>query len=137
MPSTDIRREIDTIMGRAKSNSYTSQFEMDLEISRLVKTAHDGHLAFQLCSQSIFTYQIDMPLVSISTDGLALPQVYALGMLGSLSLSKRRTNMSDDAKLQKVDPDAVSPLVSINGTNVATYLESYANHQNLQDRDAQ
>lgn len=50
---------------------------------------------------------------------------------------KSRTNMSDDAKLQKVDPDAVSPLVSINGTNVATYLESYANGQNLQDRDAQ
>lgn len=137
MPSTDIRREIDTIMDRAKSNSYTSQFEMDLEINRLVKTAHDGHLAFQLCSQSIFTYQIDMPLVSISTDGLALPQVYALGMLGTISPSKRRTNMSDDAKLQKVDPDAVSPLVSINGTNVATYLESYANDQNLQDRDAQ
>ena len=45
--------------------------------------------------------------------------------------------MTGDAKLQKVDPDAVSPLVSINGTNVATYLESYANDQNLQDRDAQ
>ncbi|KAJ5171067.1 Interphotoreceptor retinol-binding [Penicillium coprophilum] len=121
MPSTDIMGEIDTIMAKAKSNSYTSQFEMDLEITHLIRTAHDGHLAFQLCSQSIFTYQIDMPLVSISKDGLSLPQVYALG----------------DAKLQKVDPDAVSPLVSINGTNVATYLESYANDQNLQDRDAQ
>ncbi|KAJ5824820.1 Interphotoreceptor retinol-binding [Penicillium robsamsonii] len=121
MPSTDIMGEIDTIMAKAKSNSYTSQFEMDLEINHLIRTAHDGHLAFQLCSQSIFTYQIDMPLVSISTDGLALPQVYALG----------------DAKLQKNDPDAVSPLVSINGIAVATYLESYSNDQNLQDRDAQ
>jgi hypothetical protein len=78
-----------------------------------------------------------MPLVSISTDGLALPQVYALGMLGSISVSKPQTNMPGDAKLQKVDPDAVSPLVSINGTNVATYLESYSSDQNLQDRDAQ
>ncbi|KXG54378.1 Interphotoreceptor retinol-binding [Penicillium griseofulvum] len=121
MPSTDIMGEIDTIMAKARSNSYTSQFEMDLEINHLIKTAHDGHLAFQLCSQSIFKYQIDMPLVSISTDGLALPQVYALG----------------DAKLQKVNPDAVSPLVAINDTDVATYLESYANDQNLQDRDAQ
>jgi hypothetical protein len=32
MPSTDIMKGIDTIMGKAKSNSYTSQFEMDLEI---------------------------------------------------------------------------------------------------------
>lgn len=45
--------------------------------------------------------------------------------------------MPDDAKLQKIDPDAVSPLVSINGTDVATFLESYAKDQNLQDRDAQ
>jgi len=27
--------------------------------------------------------------------------------------------------------------MSINGTDVATFLESYANGQNLQDRDAQ
>ncbi|EKV10044.1 Peptidase S41 family protein [Penicillium digitatum] len=121
MPSTDIMGEIDIIMGKAKSKSYASQFEMDLEINHLITTAHDGHLVFQLCSQSIFTYQIDMPLVSISTDALALPQVYTL----------------DDAKLQKIDPDAVSPLVSINGTDVATFLESYAKDQNLQDRDAQ
>lgn len=137
MPSTDIMGKIDTIMSKAKNNSYTSQFEMDLEINHLIKTAHDGHLAFQLCSQSIFTYQIDMPLVSISTDGLALPQVYALGMFGPISVSKLRINMPGDAKLHKVDPDAVSPLVSINGTDVATYLESYASNQNLQDRDAQ
>lgn len=88
MPSTDIMGGIDIIIDKAKSNSYTSQFEMDLEINHLIKTAHDGHLAFQLCSQSIFTYQIDMPLVSISTDGLALPQVYVLGMFRPVYISK-------------------------------------------------
>ncbi|KAJ5787808.1 Interphotoreceptor retinol-binding [Penicillium paradoxum] len=121
MPSTDILRDIETILDKAKSNSYKSQFEMDLELNHLIKSAHDGHLAFQLCSQSIFTYQVDMPLVSISTDGLALPEVYALG----------------DAKLQKSGSKAVSPLVSINGTDVAKYLELYADGQTLQDRDAQ
>lgn len=87
MPSTDIMGEIDIIMGKAKSKSYASQFEMDLEINHLITTAHDGHLVFQLCSQSIFTYQIDMPLVSISTDALALPQVYTLGMFSPISVS--------------------------------------------------
>lgn len=80
MPPTDILGGINAILGKVKSNGYTSQFEMDLELNHLIKSAHDGHLAFQLCSQSIFTYQIDMPLVSISTDGLALPKVYALSM---------------------------------------------------------
>lgn len=68
------------MLDKAKSNVYSSQFEMDLEVNHLIKSAHDGHLSFQLCSQSIFTYNIDMPLVSVSTDGLALPHVYALGM---------------------------------------------------------
>jgi hypothetical protein len=87
MPPTDILGGIDNILGKVKSNSYTSQFEMDLEITHLIKTAHDGHLVFQLCSQSIFTYQIDIPLVSISTDGLALPQVYTLGTTDSTLIS--------------------------------------------------
>ncbi|KAJ5542659.1 Interphotoreceptor retinol-binding [Penicillium sp. DV-2018c] len=121
MPPTDILGGLDTILDNVKSNRYTSQFEMDSDISHLIRTAHDGHLVFQLCSQSIFTYQIDMPLVSISTDGLALPQLYTL----------------DDAKLQRNGSKAVSPLVSINGTDAATYLELYAAGQNLQDRDAQ
>ncbi|CAI7617654.1 unnamed protein product [Penicillium bialowiezense] len=121
MPPADILGGIDTIITKAKNNSYSSQFEMDLEVNRLIKSAHDGHLSFQLCSQSIFTYHVDMPLVSVSTDGLELPQVYAL----------------NDAKVQKTDPTAVSPLKFINGTEVATYLQSYADGQNLQDRDAQ
>lgn len=53
---------------------------MDLEVTDLVKSAHDGHLVFQLCSQSIFDHVIDMPLVSISPDGLRLPEVYTLSM---------------------------------------------------------
>jgi hypothetical protein len=80
MPSTDIMGGIDTILAKAKSNGFSSQFDMDFEVNSLIKSAHDGHLAFQLCSQSIFTYGIDLPLVSISTDGLALPQVYTLSM---------------------------------------------------------
>lgn len=78
MPSTDLLGGIDSIMDEVNSNTYSSQFEMDLEVSHLIKSAYDGHLNFQLCSQSIFSYGMDMPLVSISTDGLSLPQVYTL-----------------------------------------------------------
>lgn len=93
MPPTDILGGIDTIMNQARRNGYSSQFEMDLEVNNLIKSAHDGHLVFQLCSQSIFTYQIDMPLVSVSTDGLALPQVYALGLLTSYLICLPRTDI--------------------------------------------
>ncbi|KAJ5122998.1 Interphotoreceptor retinol-binding [Penicillium atrosanguineum] len=121
MRSTDLLRGIDTIQDKVNSNGYSSQFEMDLEVSHLIKSAYDGHLSFQLCSQSIFSYELDMPLVSISTDGLSLPQVYTLS----------------DAQLRQNGANNVSPLETINGTAVAEYLESYASLQSLQDRDAQ
>lgn len=79
MPSTDLLGGIDAILDKVNNKSYSSQFEMDLDISNLINSAHDGHLAFQLCSQSIFNFNIVLPLVSISTDGLSLPDVYTLG----------------------------------------------------------
>lgn len=78
MPSVDLLGGIDTILEKVKSSGYSSQFEMDLEISNLIKSAHDSHLVFQLCSQTIFNYVIDLPLVSISSDGLSLPEIYTL-----------------------------------------------------------
>lgn len=78
MPSTDLLGGIDTILGKVNNNVYSSQFEMDLEVSNLIKSAYDGHLNFQLCSPSIFGYEIDMPLVSISSDGLSVPEIYTL-----------------------------------------------------------
>lgn len=78
MPSTDLLGGIDSVLEKVNNNGYSSQFEMDLEVSNIIRSANDGHLAFQLCSQSIFDYEIDIPLVSISTDGLQLPEVYTL-----------------------------------------------------------
>ena len=43
----------------------------------------------------------------------------------------------DDAQLLQSGSKEVSPLESINGTDVAEYLESYASGQSLHDRDAQ
>lgn len=80
MPAVDLFGGIDSILHNVNNGSYSSQFEMDLDVSNLINSAHDGHLVFQLCSQSIFKLQIDLPLVSISSDGLSLPEVYTLSM---------------------------------------------------------
>lgn len=78
MPPTDLLGGIDSILNKVNNNVYSSQFEMDLEVSHLIRSAYDGHLNFQLCSQSIFSYEIDMPLVSISSNGFSLPEIYTL-----------------------------------------------------------
>lgn len=52
-------------------------------------------------------------------------------------LSSHCLLVTDDAKLQQSGIKNVSPIVSINGTEVAEFLASYASGQSLQDRDAQ
>ncbi|KAJ6151274.1 Peptidase S41 family protein [Penicillium chermesinum] len=121
MPATDILGGVDSILEKVNQKAYSSQFEMELDLSHLIDSAHDSHLVFSLCSQSIFDITIDFPIVSVSTDGLSLPQVYSLS----------------DAKLQQGGSTEVSPLVSINGTAAAKFLESVASSQSLQDPDAQ
>ncbi|CAL5869039.1 uncharacterized protein PFLUO_LOCUS3267 [Penicillium psychrofluorescens] len=121
MPPTDLLGGVDSVINKVQNKTYSSQFEMDLDLSLLIQSAYDGHLTLDLCSQTVFQYQIDLPLVSVSTDGLALPQVYTL----------------NDSKLLQAGSTTVSALVSINDIDVAQYLESYALSQSLQDRDAQ
>ncbi|KAL2842569.1 hypothetical protein BJY01DRAFT_249055 [Aspergillus pseudoustus] len=88
--------------------------------SRLWKSAYDGHLSVSLCSQSIFWFKSALQLVSISTDGLRLPQVYAY----------------EDAKLLAEMPKQVSPIVSINNRSVSEYIEQLFMTQLFQDPDA-
>lgn len=85
MPAVDLLGGIDSILDNVNNETYSSQFEMDLDVSNLITSAHDGHLVFQLCSQSIFSFQIDLPLVSISSDGLSLPEVYTMSLSSHLS----------------------------------------------------
>lgn len=89
MPPTDILSGVDFILEKVNQNAYSSQFDMELELSRLIDSAYDSHLVFQFCSQSIFALTVDQPIVSISKDGLALPQVYTLGMCHSKANSFR------------------------------------------------
>jgi hypothetical protein len=94
MPSVDLLGGIDTILDKVKGDGYSSQFEMDLKISNLIKSAHDSHLVFQLCSQSIFNYVIDLPLVSVSSDGLSLPEIYTLSKYKLTTIDPRYAQLT-------------------------------------------
>ncbi|CAG8932810.1 unnamed protein product [Penicillium salamii] len=117
MPPTDLLGGLDEIQVKAAIGFYSNQYDFDTAISDLVNSAYDGHLAIQLCSLQVFVGEIDMPLVSISSNGTALPQVYAY----------------NDA-LQLQDEPSVSPIISINGEDVVEYLLSVGYYS--QDWDA-
>jgi hypothetical protein len=70
---------MDRIQHLATTGGFKSQYDFDNFIVRLWSSAYDGHLSVTLCSQSIFRFKSSIQLVSISKDGLRLPEVYAFG----------------------------------------------------------
>jgi hypothetical protein len=75
-PPTDLSGGLERIYQKAAADHFTSQYEFDNAFTQLVSSANDGHFYVQLCSTSIFVFEIRLPLVSISSDGLQLPQIY-------------------------------------------------------------
>lgn len=79
-PPVDLMGGLDQIQKKARQNKYSSQFEFDLDLLDLIRSAHDDHLQIEPCSTSVFSFTHGEPLVSISQDGLKLPEVYTFGM---------------------------------------------------------
>jgi len=82
-PSTDLLGGLDEISSRAAAGGYSSQYQFDLALNDLVNSAHEGHLFLHTCTTASILYQRGYPerlqLVSVSEDGLQLPQVYIYG----------------------------------------------------------
>ncbi|KAK3349070.1 peptidase S41 family protein [Lasiosphaeria hispida] len=107
-PSLDIPRGFDKIRQRVRAGLYKSQADFDYDIKSLVGRANDGHFHVNLCSQRVFHFQRGLPLVSISEDGLQLPQIYTFS----------------DAALKSSGFGNVSHLAEIDGVDAVYSLEA-------------
>ncbi|OOF93938.1 hypothetical protein ASPCADRAFT_209190 [Aspergillus carbonarius ITEM 5010] len=117
---TDIFSGMEDIRTKAATGKYTSQYEFDNDITRVFQSANDGHLSTTLCSQEVFEFYVNFPIVSISTDGLQLPRLYTRHDAGLLANNSTR----------------VSPISTINGYDAVTYLTQLASTLGFQDPDA-
>ncbi|KAI9045959.1 peptidase S41 family protein [Aspergillus affinis] len=119
-PAVDLLSSLDHLHGKALKKEFSSQFEFDTALQRLLASANDGHLGYSGCSQKIFQFTLNTPIASVSSDRLEIPEVYAL----------------DYVHLLGNHSDLVSPIVSINGKRAESYLENISHHQGYQDPDA-
>ncbi|KAL7933113.1 hypothetical protein V8C35DRAFT_304951 [Trichoderma chlorosporum] len=115
----DLFGGMSNIRDRASANLYSSQYDFDLDVSNLISFANDGHLAIQPCS-FVIAFINSVQLVSLSTDGVAIPKLYTA---------------SDGVLLAGGNSD-VSPVTLINGVGAEAYLEELAENVGLQDPDA-
>ncbi|KAB8262476.1 hypothetical protein BDV32DRAFT_157205 [Aspergillus pseudonomiae] len=117
---TDLLGGMDDVLAKAKNNQFSSHYDFENAILRVLHSANDGHLGGTLCSNTIFHFRNHVPLISISSDGVQLPKVYTL----------------EDVKVLQRDPKIVSPVATINGYDAVSYLNQYAESDHLQDPDA-
>ncbi|OKL62436.1 hypothetical protein UA08_02672 [Talaromyces atroroseus] len=118
----DLLGGLESIQSRASRGGYTSQYQFDADVSDLISSANDGHLYFdELCSLSAFSFYSSLSLSAISSNGIAMPEIYVTADAGMPSQGYN-TN--------------VSPVHSINGVGVVSAIEAQSNYQNFQDPDA-
>ncbi|KAI8948226.1 hypothetical protein F4801DRAFT_557938 [Xylaria longipes] len=122
-PDTYISPAVDILGGLDKisNTTYTNQYEFDLDIGNLIRSANDGHFFISPCSLAPFTFQRqEIGLVSVSGDGRRTPEIY----------------VGADVRALTSGSTAVSPVMTINGQDVIKYLEEVADLQGNQDPDA-
>ncbi|KAK5712816.1 hypothetical protein LTR15_011809 [Elasticomyces elasticus] len=123
-PSIDIVAGLAEISAHLAEGKYNREYDIQNDIYKLIKSAFDGHTYYIPDINAIFAWTRGIALYSISSDGLALPQIYADSDLPSLSA----TNKTDYTP---------SPIVSINGRDVETVLNEIATTEGMaQDPDA-
>ena len=119
----DIMGEMDSMQKQLSSGGYTNEYNFQLDLMTLLNRAYDNHLAWQpdiLAGAMQFQRPTGSELVSVSADGVALPEVFAFR---DLELAKNNTSFK---------PSAVR---TINGQGVEAFLQSVAPQADFHDAD--
>jgi hypothetical protein len=78
LPAVDIMGGLDNISTTAAAGKYASEFDFQLDVVRLLSSAHDGHFGYRPDVFKVFGFRNKMTadLVSVSVDGKEVPKLY-------------------------------------------------------------
>ncbi|CAI6067246.1 unnamed protein product [Clonostachys chloroleuca] len=102
----DVMGRLDQVAQSLSDGKYNSTYEMEAAIKQIFITAREGHMKYNGGILGIFSWVLPDGLISVSSDGKSLPEVYA----------------SNDVLLNK---NNISPIVEINNQTVFDYLRDY------------
>jgi hypothetical protein len=74
----DLLGGVDIIAEKAAAGGFSSQYEFDTAFYSLFAATHEGHLGSQFCTAKAISYQRAVSFISVSRDGLEIPQIYDL-----------------------------------------------------------
>ena len=106
---------------KIKSGTYTSEFQVQLDLSNLFRDSGDNHFNWFPDILQPFSFTRAVPgLYSLSKDGIELPQVY----------------WAPDFDMQEYYNFTMSPIRTINGKNATEVLQTAAEQSDRHDKDA-
>ncbi|KAI4121471.1 MAG: hypothetical protein LQ338_006342 [Usnochroma carphineum] len=111
-PPVDLFGGLAEIKDQVQAGQFKNEYDFEVAVQKLILATHDAHISLGYGILSIFTFGSPYGLVSVSTDGLALPKLF----------------IPDDILESQYDeanwfPSAV---VEINGVEVTRFLEDFA-----------
>lgn len=111
-PAVDIYSAYDQIANKLENDGYAGEYDFQMDLSNTITSAHDGHFYYFSDITQIFNFERPS-LVSISKDGLSVPEVY----LGRDAIALAAHNGTKAT---------ISPVAQIDGQAVETWLNQYA-----------
>ena len=120
-PAIDVYGTLDDITSKVEAGGYVDEFDLEFDVYELFQRTHDGHFRYTPnLVGAVFAYGRSIPLVSLSSDGQAVPNVYVYA----------------DILAQSMNGSTASVVKLIDGQDTAAYLETLSRFGSLQDPDA-
>jgi hypothetical protein len=119
----DIVGQLDTMQKQVAAGGFKTEYDFQLQMLNLFNSAYDNHFAYQpdiLASAMQFQRPPGTELVSVSSDGMALPEIYTY----------RDVLKANDNSSYKP-----SPVKMINGMNSEEFLANASTAADFHDAD--
>lgn len=113
-----------------EAGQFQNEYAFEVAIQKLILATHDAHINLAFGIMSIFTFGSPYGLVSVSTDGVALPKLFVPGH-SMLSTGGRNSGLimtADDIIEAEYDEADWTPsaVVEINGIEASKFLKDFA-----------
>jgi Peptidase family S41 len=128
-PAVDVLAGLQQIQDNVTAGHYRNQYSFEADLQLLVYSMHDDHVALTSGILSAFSFASPYAITAASPDGKQAPRVYITGKFphavphDCLRLTDKTLDDIIDSQKQSWQP---SPIVSINGEDVVSYLTLFA-----------
>lgn len=109
-PPVDIVAGLNDIENKLQNGYYKNEYDFQYDIWSVVASSHDFHEVYAIDIITVFNWQREHQLVSLSTDGIELPSIYVYS----------------DIVASNGSGTTPSPVVKINDMDVETWLNNQA-----------